>query len=82
MHALNQAKLEYTGGKNAPYIWMKCPDGLSGWDTFDLLLEKAQIVGTPGEGFGRCGTGFFRFSMFAKPEDIQEAGIRIKSVFR
>ena len=81
MAALNRAGLAYTGGVNAPYIWMKCPHGLSGWETFDLLLEKAQIVGTPGEGFGRCGEGFFRFSMFADPEDILEAGRRIADVF-
>ena len=81
MAALDQAGLSYIGGKNSPYIWMRCPDGRTGWETFDLLLEKAQIVGTPGEGFGACGTGFFRFSMFADPADIKEAGKRIQSVF-
>ena len=82
MKALDEAGLNYFGGENAPYIWMKCPHGRSGWETFDLLLEQAQIVGTPGEGFGKCGAGYFRFSMFADPDDIEEAGRRISSVLK
>ena len=82
MTALDEAGLNYFGGENAPYIWMKCPHGRSGWETFDLLLEQAQIVGTPGEGFGKCGAGYFRFSMFADPDDIEEAGRRISRVVK
>ena len=77
MHALDEAGIWYTGGKNSPYIWVKCPHGLGSWEYFDLLLNNAQIVGTPGEGFGKCGEGFFRFSMFGSRGDIEEAGRRI-----
>ena len=62
------------GGKNAPYIWMKCPDGLQRACFFDRLLHEIQVVGTPGEGFGACGEGYFRFSTFGDPEDTKEAG--------
>lgn len=82
MNALDEAGLQYFGGTNAPYIWMKCPNGRTGWETFDLLLENAQIIGTPGEGFGACGEGYFRFSMFANPQDIEEAGKRIASALK
>ena len=61
------------GGVNAPYIWMKTPKGLSSWDFFDLLLQKANIVGTPGSGFGPAGEGYFRLTAFAKPADVKEA---------
>ena len=77
MKALDQVGIKYTGGKNAPYIWLKCPDGMGSWEFFDLLLNKAQVVGTPGEGFGKCGEGFFRFSSFGSPEDTQEAANRL-----
>ena len=46
-----------TGGKNAPYIWMKCPEGMGSWEFFDYLLNEIQVVGTPGAGFGECGEG-------------------------
>lgn len=77
--ALDRAGVWYCGGKNAPYIWMKCP-GDSSWAFFDTLLEKTQIVGTPGEGFGACGEGYFRFSMFGSPEDTAEAARRLKAL--
>ena len=75
--ALDKLGIWYCGGKNAPYIWMKCPRGMSSWEFFDFLLEKAQIVGTPGEGFGECGEGFFRFSTFGSPEDTKSAAERL-----
>ena len=78
--ALDECGIWYTGGKNAPYIWLQCPNGLSGWAFFELLLHKAQIVGTPGEGFGACGEGYLRFSCFGSPEDTAEAARRIKAV--
>jgi len=65
------------GGVNAPYIWMKTPDGLSSWDFFDHLLQKANVVGTPGSGFGPSGEGYLRLSAFAKPDDVKEAMQRI-----
>ena len=77
MRALDRIGLWYCGGKNAPYIWLKCPDGMGSWDFFDLLLNRIQVVGTPGEGFGACGEGFFRFSMFGSPEDTREAAERL-----
>lgn len=61
------------GGVNAPYIWMKTPNGVSSWDFFDRLLTKANIVGTPGAGFGAAGEGYFRLSAFAGPNDVKEA---------
>ncbi len=67
----------YTGGKNAPYIWMKCPEGMDSWTFFDYLLQKIQVIGTPGAGFGACGEGYFRFSTFASPEDTREAARRL-----
>ena len=82
MKALDEAGLKYFGGRNSPYIWIKCPDGMSGWETFDRLLEQAQIIGTPGEGFGKCGAGWFRFSMFADQKDIEKAGSRIGAVLK
>lgn len=75
--ALDKLGIWYCGGKNAPYIWMKCPRGMSSWEFFDFLLENAQIVGTPGEGFGSCGEGFFRFSTFGSPEDTKIAAERL-----
>ena len=78
MHALDQTGTWYCGGKNAPYIWMKCPDPLGSWEFFDRLLNEIQVVGTPGEGFGSCGEGFFRFSTFGSREDTLEAANRLE----
>lgn len=77
MKALDQLGIWYCGGKNAPYIWMKCPTGMGSWDFFDYLLHEIQVVGTPGEGFGACGEGYFRFSTFGSPEDTKEAAERL-----
>lgn len=77
MKTLDELNIWYCGGKNAPYIWMKCPDHLSSWEFFDYLLHEIQVVGTPGEGFGACGEGYFRFSTFGSPEDTQEAARRL-----
>lgn len=67
------------GGKNAPYIWCKTPNGLSSWEFFDLLLERCQVVCTPGVGFGNSGEGYVRFSAFSKREDCLEALQRMKT---
>ncbi len=63
----------YTGGKNSPYIWLKCPNNMKSWDFFDMLLEKANVVGTPGSGFGKNGEGFFRLTAFSDNESTKEA---------
>ncbi len=68
---LNKLGIWFTGGENAPYVWMKC--GAPSWDYFDSLLEKTGVVGTPGAGFGANGEGFFRLSAFGKREDVMEA---------
>lgn len=77
MQALDKLGLWYCGGKNAPYIWLKCPNGMGSWEFFDYLLKEIQVVGTPGEGFGKCGEGYFRFSTFGSPEDTKEAAKRL-----
>ena len=82
MEVLDELGIQYFGGKNAPYIWMKCPNGMGSWEFFDLLLNEIQVVGTPGEGFGACGEGYFRFSTFGSPEDTVEAARRIKELLK
>ena len=77
MDALDKLGIWYTGGKNAPYIWMKCPGGMGSWEFFDYILNEIQVVGTPGEGFGACGEGYFRFSTFGSPEDTKTAAQRL-----
>lgn len=77
MEALDKLGIWYCGGKNAPYIWLKCPKGMDSWQFFDYLLNEIQVVGTPGEGFGACGEGYFRFSTFGSPEDTKEAARRL-----
>jgi LL-diaminopimelate aminotransferase len=67
------------GGEHAPYVWAKTPDGKGSWDFFDDLLEKANVVGTPGAGFGACGEGWFRLSAFGKRDQVEEAVERIRT---
>lgn len=74
---LTRAGLTVYGGVNAPYIWVKTPHGLSSWDFFDQLLHKANVVGTPGSGFGAAGEGYFRISAFNSRENVEEAMKRI-----
>ena len=78
MEALDRLGIPYTGGVNSPYLWLKCPEGLGSWDYFDFLLERAQIVGTPGEGFGRNGEGGFRLTAFGDPAQTREAMARLE----
>ena len=70
----------YTGGKNSPYIWLKCPKGMGSWEFFDYLLNNAQVVGTPGVGFGANGEGFFRLTAFGSTEATKEAISRIEKL--
>lgn len=80
--ALDELDIYYTGGKNSPYIWLKCPNNMGSWEFFDLLLHKANVVGTPGEGFGENGAGYFRLTSFGDRENTLEAVKRIKSVIK
>lgn len=79
---LDELGIWYTGGKNSPYVWLKCPNGMGSWEFFDYLLENANIVGTPGEGFGSCGEGFFRFTAFSSREATVEAMRRMKELLK
>lgn len=77
MQAFDQVGSWYCGGENSPYIWVKCPENMGGWEFFDYLLNEIQVVGIPGEGFGTCGKGYFRFSAFGDPADTKEAASRL-----
>ncbi len=76
---LQQVGLKFHGGVNSPYIWVKSPQGQSSWALFDLFLEKLNIVGTPGSGFGPNGEGYFRLTAFGSVENTQEAMDRIQN---
>lgn len=75
---LADAGFTVSGGINAPYIWLKTPGGMSSWEFFDYLLERANVVGTPGAGFGPSGEGYFRLTAFGSHENTKEAVRRIK----
>lgn len=79
---LDECKISYTGGKHSPYIWLKCPDKMKSWEFFDYLLEKIQVVGTPGAGFGVNGEGYFRLTSFGSRENTHEAMKRFKELFK
>ena len=76
---LKEAGYTVFGGVNAPYIWLKTPEGVSSWQFFDLLLDRASVVGTPGCGFGPSGEGYFRLTAFGSFENTVEAMERIKN---
>ncbi len=77
---LDEMGIYYTGGKNSPYIWLKCPNGMGSWEFFDKLLSEANVVGTPGAGFGKNGEGFFRLTAFGDRERTKEAMKRFKAL--
>lgn len=77
---LDELGIKYTGGINSPYIWLKCPDNMGSWEFFDYLLNNIQVVGTPGEGFGKNGAGWFRLTAFGTYENTVEAMKRFKSL--
>lgn len=79
--AFDELGITYFGGKNSPYIWMKCPNGMDSWTFFDYLLKNAGVVGTPGAGFGENGEGFFRLTSFSNHENTREAMKRFKKLF-
>ena len=78
LEGLKAAGYTVFGGVNAPYIWLKTPDGMNSWEFFDYLLEKANVVGTPGSGFGPSGEGYFRLTAFGSYENTVAAIERIK----
>lgn len=78
--AFDELGITYFGGKNSPYIWIKCPNGMDSWTFFDYLLKNAGVVGTPGAGFGENGEGFFRLTSFSNHENTQEAMKRFKEL--
>ena len=80
--ALDEAGVWYCGGKDSPYIWLECPAGMGSWQFFDWLLDTAHVVGTPGEGFGRCGEGYFRLTAFGDAERTKEAAARILAALK
>ncbi|MGN1014321.1 MAG: LL-diaminopimelate aminotransferase [Butyricicoccus sp.] len=80
--ALDELGIWYTGGKNSPYLWLKCPNGMESWEFFDYLLENANVVGTPGAGFGENGKNFFRLTAFGDREQTIEAVERIKKLLK
>ncbi len=77
---LKEAGYTVFGGVNAPYIWLKTPDRMTSWEFFDFLLERANVVGTPGSGFGPSGEGYFRLTAFGSRENTEEALLRIKKL--
>ena len=79
---MDEVGISYTGGKNSPYIWLKCPDGMDSWQFFQYLLEEIQVVGTPGSGFGKNGEGYFRLTAFGSHETTVEACRRLKELLK
>ncbi len=79
-NALTDMGYTVFGGVNAPYIWLKTPDGMKSWDFFDRLLERAYVVGTPGSGFGPSGEGYFRLTAFGSAENTKKALERIRKL--
>ena len=80
--ALDRLGIWYCGGLNSPYIWLRCPNGMKSWEFFDFLLREANVVGTPGEGFGKCGEGFFRLTSFSDRASAEEAMARIEAILK
>lgn len=78
--ALTRKGVEFVGGINSPYIWLKCPGGMGSWEFFDHLLQNAAVVGTPGAGFGENGEGYFRLTSFGNRENTIEAIERIEKL--
>lgn len=78
---MDELNIAYVGGENSPYVWLKCPNGMTSWEFFDKLLTEAAVVGTPGSGFGTAGEGYFRLTAFSSKEAAIEAMERLKSIF-
>ena len=82
VNGLQKAGYTAYGGVNSPYIWMKTPGSMTSWEFFDYLLNEAEVVGTPGSGFGKNGEGFFRLTAFGTLEKTQEAMERLKKLLK
>lgn len=80
--SLDRLGIWYTGGKNSPYIWLRCPNDMDSWSFFDLLLTKIGVVGTPGAGFGNNGKNFFRLTAFSTNENTAEAMRRLEELLK
>jgi len=80
VEAAKAAGLQVFGGENAPYVWVGCPAGLGSWDMFDKMLSEAQVVITPGAGFGAAGEGWFRISAFNSRANVEEVCRRLKAL--
>lgn len=80
--ALDRCGVQYVGGVNSPYLWFRCPDGWASWEVFDLLLRQAQVVCTPGAGFGRNGEGWCRLTAFGDADDTRTAMARIAAALK
>ena len=79
---MEKNSIRYFGGINSPYVWFECPMGMESWEFFDYLLNEAEVVGTPGSGFGKNGEGFFRLTAFGTLEKTQEAMERLKKLLK
>ncbi len=77
---MDELGITYSGGVNSPYVWLQVPGGLGSWEFFDKVLNEAQVVGTPGSGFGKSGEGYFRLSAFGDTDKVREAVSRIKKL--
>ena len=79
---LTRLGIKFTGGISSPYVWLKCPDNMGSWEFFDHLLNEIQVVGTPGEGFGKNGAGWFRLTAFNTYENTVEAMDRLERLLK
>lgn len=79
---MTELGIKFTGGINSPYIWLKCPNNMGSWEFFDYLLNEINVVGTPGEGFGENGKGWFRLTAFGDYENTVEAMNRLKNLLK
>ena len=79
--ACEQCGLVVYGGEHSPYVWVRCPEGVDSWGMFDKMLQEAQVVVTPGAGFGAAGEGYFRISAFNSRANVEEVCARIAQVF-
>ena len=80
LNGLAQAGYTVSGGTNSPYVWLKTPDEMTSWEFFDYLLDRANVVGTPGSGFGPSGEHYFRLTAFGSYENTVAAIDRIKAL--
>ena len=79
---MDELGIQYTGGINSPYIWLKCPNNMGSWEFFDYILKEIAVVGTPGEGFGKNGAGWFRLTAFGDRDNTIEAMDRLKNLLK